>query len=167
MADGSAYVNGDCVTIDGGPGWRGAGQFSFIGELMSDADWQELKARARNSPELTDAENALGLDEARALIGVAAVAQGLRLRPQLSWSRSSSASCFLASASSTTLRSASGTRPPDRGRNEKLRAEERRQNRNKPHRHSPNSASRDGACIKAGGGACKRRRLTRVDCGAI
>ena len=47
MADGSAYVNGDCVTIDGGAWLEGAGQFSFIGELMSDADWQELKARAK------------------------------------------------------------------------------------------------------------------------
>jgi NAD(P)-dependent dehydrogenase (short-subunit alcohol dehydrogenase family) len=45
MADGSAYVNGDCVTIDGGAWLEGAGQFSFIGELMSDADWQALKAR--------------------------------------------------------------------------------------------------------------------------
>ena len=47
MADGSAYVNGDCVTIDGGAWLEGAGQFSFIGELMSDADWHELKARAK------------------------------------------------------------------------------------------------------------------------
>ena len=47
MADGSAYVNGDCVTIDGGAWLEGAGQFSFIGELMSDADWQALKARAK------------------------------------------------------------------------------------------------------------------------
>jgi NAD(P)-dependent dehydrogenase (short-subunit alcohol dehydrogenase family) len=45
MADGSAYVNGDCVTIDGGAWLEGAGQFSFVGELMSDADWQALKAR--------------------------------------------------------------------------------------------------------------------------
>ncbi len=45
MADGSAYVNGDCVTIDGGAWLEGAGQFSFVGALMSDADWQALKAR--------------------------------------------------------------------------------------------------------------------------
>jgi len=45
MADGSAYVNGDCVTIDGGAWLEGAGQFSFVGQLMSDADWQALKAR--------------------------------------------------------------------------------------------------------------------------
>ena len=45
MADGSAYVNGDCVTIDGGAWLEGAGQFSFVGELISDADWQALKAR--------------------------------------------------------------------------------------------------------------------------
>jgi NAD(P)-dependent dehydrogenase (short-subunit alcohol dehydrogenase family) len=45
MADGSAYVNGECVTIDGGAWLEGAGQFSFVGQLMSDADWQALKAR--------------------------------------------------------------------------------------------------------------------------
>jgi NAD(P)-dependent dehydrogenase (short-subunit alcohol dehydrogenase family) len=47
MADGSAYVNGDCVTIDGGAWLEGAGQFSFVGELMSDADWQALKGSRR------------------------------------------------------------------------------------------------------------------------
>jgi NAD(P)-dependent dehydrogenase (short-subunit alcohol dehydrogenase family) len=45
MADGSAYVNGDCITIDGGAWLEGDGQFSFVGELMSDADWAALKRR--------------------------------------------------------------------------------------------------------------------------
>src|SRR5215510_10510192 len=45
MADGSAYVNGDCITIDGGAWLEGAGQFSFIGEMMSDEDWAAMKAK--------------------------------------------------------------------------------------------------------------------------
>jgi NAD(P)-dependent dehydrogenase (short-subunit alcohol dehydrogenase family) len=45
MADGSAYVNGDCITIDGGAWLEGAGQFSFVGEMMSEADWEALRKR--------------------------------------------------------------------------------------------------------------------------
>jgi hypothetical protein len=45
MADGSAYVNGDCITIDGGAWLEGAGQFSFVGELMSDDDWSALRKK--------------------------------------------------------------------------------------------------------------------------
>src|SRR5262245_4802227 len=47
MADGSAYVNGDCITIDGGAWLEGAGQFSFVGELMSDADWSALRKKGK------------------------------------------------------------------------------------------------------------------------
>jgi NAD(P)-dependent dehydrogenase (short-subunit alcohol dehydrogenase family) len=47
MADGSAYVNGECVTIDGGEWLQGAGQFNFIGPMMSDEDWDALKARKK------------------------------------------------------------------------------------------------------------------------
>jgi NAD(P)-dependent dehydrogenase (short-subunit alcohol dehydrogenase family) len=45
MADGSAYVNGDCITIDGGAWLEGAGQFSFVGEMMSDEDWSALRKK--------------------------------------------------------------------------------------------------------------------------
>ena len=45
MADGSGYVNGECVTIDGGEWLQGAGQFNFLGEMMSEEDWDSLKPK--------------------------------------------------------------------------------------------------------------------------
>jgi NAD(P)-dependent dehydrogenase (short-subunit alcohol dehydrogenase family) len=42
----AAYVNGECVTIDGGEWLRGAGQFNFLEELTSE-QWDELQARMR------------------------------------------------------------------------------------------------------------------------
>lgn len=43
-ADGSAYVNGECITIDGGEWLQGAGQFNFLGQMMSSGDWQQARA---------------------------------------------------------------------------------------------------------------------------
>ncbi|MGI9417483.1 MAG: SDR family oxidoreductase [Geminicoccaceae bacterium] len=43
MADGSAYVNGDVVTIDGGEWLKGAGQFSFLQDVMSEKDWAAMR----------------------------------------------------------------------------------------------------------------------------
>jgi NAD(P)-dependent dehydrogenase (short-subunit alcohol dehydrogenase family) len=43
LADQSAYINGEVVTIDGGEWLQGAGQFSFLAEEMSDEDWDHLK----------------------------------------------------------------------------------------------------------------------------
>lgn len=45
MADEVGYINGEVVTIDGGEWLQGAGQFNFIGPMMSEADWQSLKPR--------------------------------------------------------------------------------------------------------------------------
>jgi NAD(P)-dependent dehydrogenase (short-subunit alcohol dehydrogenase family) len=45
MADNVGYINGEVVTIDGGEWLQGAGQFNFIGPLMSEADWQSLKPK--------------------------------------------------------------------------------------------------------------------------
>jgi NAD(P)-dependent dehydrogenase (short-subunit alcohol dehydrogenase family) len=45
MADDVGYINGEVVTIDGGEWLQGAGQFNFIGQHMSDADWQSLRAK--------------------------------------------------------------------------------------------------------------------------
>ncbi|MDQ7251614.1 SDR family oxidoreductase [Dongia sedimenti] len=47
MADESAYVNGEVVTIDGGEWLQGAGQFNFLGTAMSDADWQAMKPKKK------------------------------------------------------------------------------------------------------------------------
>ena len=45
MADDVGYINGEVVTIDGGEWLQGAGQFNFVGQHMTDADWQSLRAK--------------------------------------------------------------------------------------------------------------------------
>lgn len=47
LARESAYINGEVVTIDGGEWLQGAGQFNFVGEQMSDADWDALKPKKK------------------------------------------------------------------------------------------------------------------------
>jgi NAD(P)-dependent dehydrogenase (short-subunit alcohol dehydrogenase family) len=47
MADESAYVNGEVVTIDGGEWLQGAGQFNFLAAAMSDADWAAMKPKKK------------------------------------------------------------------------------------------------------------------------
>jgi NAD(P)-dependent dehydrogenase (short-subunit alcohol dehydrogenase family) len=47
VADQSAYINGECVVIDGGEWLQGAGQFNFIGSMMSAQDWADFKAARR------------------------------------------------------------------------------------------------------------------------
>jgi len=43
LADQSAYVNGEVVTIDGGEWLKGAGEFNFVGDIMSEADWEAMR----------------------------------------------------------------------------------------------------------------------------
>jgi len=43
VAGGSGYVNGEVVVIDGGEWLKGAGQFSFLGETMSEDDWRAMR----------------------------------------------------------------------------------------------------------------------------
>lgn len=45
MTDEVGYVNGEVVTIDGGEWLQGAGQFNFLGQNMTDADWQALRPK--------------------------------------------------------------------------------------------------------------------------
>ncbi len=44
MADGSGYINGDVITIDGGEWLQGAGQFNFL-RAMTDDDWAAMKPK--------------------------------------------------------------------------------------------------------------------------
>ncbi len=44
ITDGSAYVTGEVVTIDGGEWLKGAAQFALM-EQLSEADWAALRAR--------------------------------------------------------------------------------------------------------------------------
>lgn len=47
IAGGSGYVNGEVVVIDGGEWLKGAGQFSFLADLMSDDDWRAMRAKRK------------------------------------------------------------------------------------------------------------------------
>jgi NAD(P)-dependent dehydrogenase (short-subunit alcohol dehydrogenase family) len=44
VSDQAAYINGACVTIDGGRWLQGAGMFSLLSRL-SEAEWQEMRSR--------------------------------------------------------------------------------------------------------------------------
>jgi NAD(P)-dependent dehydrogenase (short-subunit alcohol dehydrogenase family) len=46
VADGSGYVTGEVVTIDGGEWLGGAGQFNLLSEL-TDAEWAEWRAKTK------------------------------------------------------------------------------------------------------------------------
>ncbi|MDA0701663.1 MAG: SDR family oxidoreductase [Proteobacteria bacterium] len=46
VADECGYINGECVTIDGGDWLKGAGQFSFL-HRMSDADWDKMRPKRK------------------------------------------------------------------------------------------------------------------------
>lgn len=48
MSDMSLYINGDCITIDGGEKLKGAGQFSWMGSLTRE-QWAALEASARGA----------------------------------------------------------------------------------------------------------------------
>ena len=43
IARGSGYVNGEVVTIDGGEWLKGAGEFNFLAEMMTEAEWASLR----------------------------------------------------------------------------------------------------------------------------
>jgi NAD(P)-dependent dehydrogenase (short-subunit alcohol dehydrogenase family) len=46
LHEGSGYINGECITIDGGEWIAGAGQFNWLREL-SDEAWEALRAQAK------------------------------------------------------------------------------------------------------------------------
>lgn len=48
MSDLSLYINGDCITIDGGEKLKGSGQFSWMSQLTP-AQWMALEASARGA----------------------------------------------------------------------------------------------------------------------
>jgi len=47
VADGSSYINGEVVTMDGGEWLQGAGEFNFLGQMLTDADWEMFKPKKK------------------------------------------------------------------------------------------------------------------------
>jgi len=48
VSDGSGYINGEVIRMDGGEFLQGAGEFSNLGRILSEEDWQALKPRKRS-----------------------------------------------------------------------------------------------------------------------
>jgi NAD(P)-dependent dehydrogenase (short-subunit alcohol dehydrogenase family) len=48
VSDGSGYINGEVVRMDGGEFLQGAGEFSNLGRVLTEEDWQSLKPRKRS-----------------------------------------------------------------------------------------------------------------------
>src|SRR6266851_9619214 len=49
VSDGSGYINGEVVRMDGGEFLQGAGEFSNLGRVLSDKDWESIKPSKRGS----------------------------------------------------------------------------------------------------------------------
>jgi NAD(P)-dependent dehydrogenase (short-subunit alcohol dehydrogenase family) len=47
VSDGCTYINGDIVVMDGGEWLQGAGEFSYVGQILSDADWEAMKPKKK------------------------------------------------------------------------------------------------------------------------
>lgn len=47
ISDGSGYINGEVIRMDGGEFLQGAGEFSSLGRLLREEDWQALKPKKR------------------------------------------------------------------------------------------------------------------------
>lgn len=48
VSDGSAYINGEVVRMDGGELLQGAGEFTSLGRLLTDGDWDSLRPRKKS-----------------------------------------------------------------------------------------------------------------------
>lgn len=48
ISDGSSYINGEVVRMDGGEFLQGAGEFSNLGRALSEKDWEALKPRKKS-----------------------------------------------------------------------------------------------------------------------
>lgn len=47
VSDGSSYINGEVVTMDGGEWLQGAGEFSTLGKSLTKKDWEAMKPRKK------------------------------------------------------------------------------------------------------------------------
>jgi NAD(P)-dependent dehydrogenase (short-subunit alcohol dehydrogenase family) len=45
ISDGSSYINGEVIRMDGGEFLQGAGEFTSLGRALSDEDWESMKPK--------------------------------------------------------------------------------------------------------------------------
>ena len=43
VSEGSGYINGEVVTMDGGEWLQGAGEFTTLGRDLTEKEWQSMK----------------------------------------------------------------------------------------------------------------------------
>lgn len=48
VSDGAGYINGEVIRMDGGEFLQGAGEFSALGRMLSEEDWQSLKPKKKS-----------------------------------------------------------------------------------------------------------------------
>jgi NAD(P)-dependent dehydrogenase (short-subunit alcohol dehydrogenase family) len=48
VSDGSGYINGEVIRMDGGEFLQGAGEFSNLGRALKDEDWESLRPRKKS-----------------------------------------------------------------------------------------------------------------------
>jgi NAD(P)-dependent dehydrogenase (short-subunit alcohol dehydrogenase family) len=48
VSDGSGYINGEIVTMDGGEWLQGAGEFTALGRMLNEKEWQAMKPAKRS-----------------------------------------------------------------------------------------------------------------------
>jgi len=53
VSDGSGYINGEVIRMDGGEFLQGAGEFSNLGRILREQDWQALKPKKQGSSSRT------------------------------------------------------------------------------------------------------------------
>jgi NAD(P)-dependent dehydrogenase (short-subunit alcohol dehydrogenase family) len=51
ISDGSGYVNGEVVTMDGGEWLQGAGEFTALGRELTEKEWQMMRPKPRKTKE--------------------------------------------------------------------------------------------------------------------
>jgi hypothetical protein len=49
VSDGSAYINGEVVTMDGGEWLQGAGEFSAFGRGLTNKEWEMMKPKKKSN----------------------------------------------------------------------------------------------------------------------
>ena len=45
VSDASTYINGDVITMDGGEWLQGAGEFTTLGRMLREEEWQQMKPK--------------------------------------------------------------------------------------------------------------------------
>jgi NAD(P)-dependent dehydrogenase (short-subunit alcohol dehydrogenase family) len=50
VSDGSGYINGEVVTMDGGEWLQGAGEFTTLGRMLTDKEWEMMKPKKGSNP---------------------------------------------------------------------------------------------------------------------